>query len=580
MNILSKHSAKILLLTMLLTGISTFRAKAQFNWYAQDSDLGSDFIKDVFFLDLNNGWAVGQNGKITHTTNGGANWNQLTSPVNENLTGVCMSSNTVGWIVGEDETLLKTTDGGITWFIPPQPGASPGDLYDVQFTDVNHGWILGFSDNFRTVDGGNTWISFNPTGGGILNDLHFLNETKGWVCGVGNYLAYTTDGGATWNPVITLGAGNIYAVYAHSGNEVMIAGAGGYIHKSFDGGINWTVINAGISSTILDIDFMTPEVGVAVGNDGTGLTTADGGDSWNTVSFTTTDLTSVDMVDNGIGWIGGYDGVIYKSTYGANDLSIYEYHGLDTVCANVTTQVLLTLYNAGPAPIEQADIVLMDGSVDFLTYHWTGYMAANTYLDVNLGMTSVTHSGAYTGVISGDSVTTNNTSTKFIQVVQNPVSTSLQSIICLGDSVQIGASGGNSYYWTNASADYSSAIQTIKPKQTQYYFVMVQTNYCEVKDSVRVVVNNCSNPITAISPNSDGKNDYLFIPDLTDSENRLQVYNSWGDLVNSITNYDNVSVIWDGKDSAGNQLIEGTYYYIFESFGSGKRFCSWVQILR
>jgi gliding motility-associated-like protein len=67
-----------------------------------------------------------------------------------------------------------------------------------------------------------------------------------------------------------------------------------------------------------------------------------------------------------------------------------------------------------------------------------------------------------------------------------------------------------------------------------------------------------------ISPNGDGLNDYLIIPEL-DSYNQIQIkiINKWGQLVYENSNYENN---WDGRANkgpmAGSILPVGTYYYL------------------
>lgn len=100
----------------------------------------------------------GREWKIIQTTDGGANWAVMTSPVLVTLHSIWFSSNSTGWIVGDDETLLKSTDGGNSWAVASPPSGSSSHLYDIQFTDADHGWIIGFLDNFYTTDGGNTWV--------------------------------------------------------------------------------------------------------------------------------------------------------------------------------------------------------------------------------------------------------------------------------------------------------------------------------------------------------------------------------------------------------------------------------------
>ena len=42
-------------------------------------------------------------------------------------------------------------------------------------------------------------------------------------------------------------------------------------------------------------------------------------------------------------------------------------------------------------------------------------------------------------------------------------------------------------------------------------------------------------------------------------ESELIIFNRWGDVLYKVTPYNNN---WDGKNSQGNPLPEGTYYYV------------------
>ena len=93
-------------------------------WTAQTNP-SSNSLFDVFFLNTQEGWAVGVNGTILHTTNGGTNWLVEGAGLTGNfLTGVHFTSSTNGYVSGNDKTLLKYTQSiGIT----PIPGTLPED---------------------------------------------------------------------------------------------------------------------------------------------------------------------------------------------------------------------------------------------------------------------------------------------------------------------------------------------------------------------------------------------------------------------------------------------------------------------
>jgi gliding motility-associated-like protein len=69
-----------------------------------------------------------------------------------------------------------------------------------------------------------------------------------------------------------------------------------------------------------------------------------------------------------------------------------------------------------------------------------------------------------------------------------------------------------------------------------------------------------------ITPNGDGRNDYLRIPCVeSQSDSQLKIFNRWGDLVYETDTYKND---WDGSYN-GKTLPNGTYFYIFSMEKSG-----------
>ena len=103
-------------------------------------------------------------------------------------------------------------------------------------------------------------------------------------------------------------------------------------------------------------------------------------------------------------------------------------------------------------------------------------------------------------------------------------------------------------------------------------------------ETIELILGDCTDPIderniTAFSPNNDGINDVLFIheAELT-TENIVTIYNRWGDEVRIIRNYNNVDVVWDGKNEKGNWVEGGTYFFIFESVQTSSK--SWVNVVK
>ncbi|MEO0227958.1 MAG: YCF48-related protein [candidate division WOR-3 bacterium] len=166
----------------------------------------------VSFANAYEGWVVsgwpdsldtGQ-GLIIHTTDGGFNWNlQYFSSVYEDFFDVHFFNVNIGIVVGGNEQnyspiIWKTIDGGYIW----TPITAPANAYYLRaldFVDTLNGWAVGrFGTIINTTDGGNTWNFQTNPATTTLFDVDFSDTQHGIACGQGIIL-YTTNGGNTWN---------------------------------------------------------------------------------------------------------------------------------------------------------------------------------------------------------------------------------------------------------------------------------------------------------------------------------------------------------------------------------------------
>ncbi|MBC8179615.1 hypothetical protein H8E88_00685, partial [candidate division KSB1 bacterium] len=132
---------------------------AQEGWHSIRQDYWPCSFYSVFFLpDGQTGWAVGSNGVIVHTSDGGSSWSSQTSGTSNYLLSVHFSDSRTGWAVGGYGTIVHTSDGGSSW--SSQTSGTSNWLWSVHFSDSQTGWAVGSNGTIvHTSDGGSSWSS-------------------------------------------------------------------------------------------------------------------------------------------------------------------------------------------------------------------------------------------------------------------------------------------------------------------------------------------------------------------------------------------------------------------------------------
>lgn len=161
--------------------------------------------------------------------------------------------------------------------------------------------------------------------------------------------------------------------------------------------------------------------------------------------------------------------------------------------------------------------------------------------------------------------------------------------ICPGEQATLIASGGITYNWLNgAITGQTIPDPVVAPNSSTTYYVEIGIGSCSAIDSVQVLMDeNCEGisfvTNTAFSPDNDGVNDTWVISKLADyPDNRVTIFNRWGDEVIKFKNYNNADIAWDGKNASGNALSAGTYFYVIDLISSGgnETYSGWVHIVK
>lgn len=298
-------------------------------------------LNDLFFLDSQRGFVVGDRGTIWGTNNGGIQWSLLSAPTDANLYSIHFGDQLRGIIVGGrilpgqangEGVILVTDDGGQNWITVSHP--SYPILRQIRFCDPQQVWMTGDSSElypggiFTSEDGGQNWgaivgnrhqgwsrLLYHPiarTGIGVslegslqhargplraVIELPIGNRRLADLCqlqpndplrlvGEKGLMMESRDGGISWSALALNLPENgaelfdLRAVWG-VGDKIIAAGSpGSLIFSSTDSGQNWTAVATGVSAGIIALTFSDPMNGWAVGELGTILATNNGGQTW------------------------------------------------------------------------------------------------------------------------------------------------------------------------------------------------------------------------------------------------------------------------------------------------------------
>jgi photosystem II stability/assembly factor-like uncharacterized protein len=181
-------------------------------WKVQFKD--QDFVlKSVSFCNDRNGWAAGEYGLIYGTENGGATWTKqaggfgFSEETGDLVTGnVLFNVNAVdpktAWAVGIDGYVTKTTDGGKTWQVI-EKGIPKIHLFRIAQGGAN--LVIGGSALLlESTDGGSTFKTAKAEPGITYGWIYGIasRDNKGFVAvGKGGWIYVSDPKGTAWQKV-------------------------------------------------------------------------------------------------------------------------------------------------------------------------------------------------------------------------------------------------------------------------------------------------------------------------------------------------------------------------------------------
>lgn len=276
-----------------------------YGWERLPSGVTND-LYDLSFPTPCTGWVVGGapyiggDGIILKTTDSGASWVPQAIPSFSEpgmisgepfLYGIHCANELVCFASGSSGVVLKTVNGGEEWtstILEDELG--PGDgfrptLSDIHVVDAAASTVVAVGSPhmiFRTINGGDSWSQI-PAPEGVESNftkVFFVNETTGWIIGLGGTVLKSMDAGESWEVQAADISSGFFDVFSLDGSQVWASGAPWYVHKSEDGGESWDPYETGWAVTFWGLYFVNELEGWMVGGGGVILKSTDGGLSW------------------------------------------------------------------------------------------------------------------------------------------------------------------------------------------------------------------------------------------------------------------------------------------------------------
>lgn len=217
--------------------------------------------------------SVGERGHIIISDDQGKSWTQVRVPVSSDLIAVSFPTPQKGWAVGYDGVVLHSSDGGATW-IKQFDGRAAVQV------------MIAYYGEHPDKDISETVQRFVAEGKNeLFLDVCFENETTGYIVGAFNLIFQTTDGGKNWVPWNhRIKNPDNYHLFAIRRLEqgLFISGERGLLQKFDSKTGKFRALPVPYNGTFFGI-IGKPGVVIAFGLRGNVFVSRNGGDSWKKV---------------------------------------------------------------------------------------------------------------------------------------------------------------------------------------------------------------------------------------------------------------------------------------------------------
>lgn len=220
-------------------------------------------------------WAVGSDGKVWHSDDSATSWRLQTAATPETLQDIAAWDAQRAVAVGNQGVVLRTIDGGATWAPVLAPLSTIANkLMRVRAFSDGEAWAVGEAGAvLHTRDYGANWHRAAPEEDAAWNDVHRVGSR---IILVGEFgrIRVSRDSGTSWADAVSPVRSSLMSVSFRDATTGMAVGLDGVVLKTDDAGDSWVRLTNPDHNHLFDVIWDGGNW-VAAGNKGV-LVTADG----------------------------------------------------------------------------------------------------------------------------------------------------------------------------------------------------------------------------------------------------------------------------------------------------------------
>ncbi|MBE9538834.1 MAG: hypothetical protein IMF06_07100 [Proteobacteria bacterium] len=291
-----RHSYQILLPLAVLCLLSFSAWPAPANYAMQMGKAATSLLLDIAAAG-DRLVAVGERGHILYSDDNGNSWVQAIVPTSAMLTRVFFINAKLGWAVGHDGNVLASHDGGINWELQRDGVSAQAQLsleeavfapplMDVWFADEQRGWAAGaYGTLLHTSNGGRNWLDWSPK---VDNpdQLHFngvIGTADGtlFLASEWGTIFRSSTAGESWKATDSGYEGSFFGLVTNPASRSLFAyGLRGTVYRSTDNGLNWAEVQSKVQGSLFGACATREGRLTFVGSNGTVTRSEDNGESF------------------------------------------------------------------------------------------------------------------------------------------------------------------------------------------------------------------------------------------------------------------------------------------------------------